>query len=338
MSSNADPKKQTTANIDDEEDLDDLDDVLTQFQVPPKPSTSSQQKSNVQSQTGKNSQPDPEELPADFAAELAAGMEEMFKSMALKEGTSQDAKSIPPVLEEVDNAGLSEQEKKFRQLWEQMLVDGLNGNENSDAGKELDSMLRSAFDNPAPDNSKEANKPTSSKRTEGNTLPSPDSSFQDAIRQAMDKLRSSDESVTNEINSSDPLSNLLSQLGDLSGEEAENVDGVLEEMLGAIMSKDVLYDPMKELSSQYPAYLSSHTGLSAEDRTRYEAQLRLSTQIMAVFDHPNYSNDNPAAQAEVFKMMNEMQTYGSPPAEIMGDLPEGFSPDAMANGDNCIIS
>jgi peroxin-19 len=54
--------------------------------------------------------------------------------------------------------------------------------------------------------------------------------------------------LQNELGASDPLSQLLSQIGDLSGEEAENMDGMIEQILGAIMSKDVLYDPMKELS------------------------------------------------------------------------------------------
>jgi peroxin-19 len=127
----------------------------------------------------------------------------------------------------------------------------------------------------------------------------------------------------NEIDSSDPLAHLLSQLGDLSGEDANKMDGMIEEMLGAIMSKDVLYDPMKELSSavsfpiipymatlknirQYPGYLSSHPDLPAEDKKRYEEQLRLSREILAIFDKPNYSDEDSKSQADVFKLMNEV--------------------------------
>ena len=40
-------------------------------------------------------------------------------------------------------------------------------------------------------------------------------------------------------------------MGDMSGDEIpEGMEGVLEEMLGALMSKELLYEPLKELSSQ----------------------------------------------------------------------------------------
>jgi len=113
---------------------------------------------------------------------------------------------------------------------------------------------------------------------------------------------------------------------------------MIEEMLGAIMSKDVLYDPMKELSTQYPAYLSSHPELPDNERKRCEAQLRVSTQILAIFDQPGYTDANAEAQAEVFKLMNEMQSYGSPPTEVMGELPEGMTPEGLGKGEGCIIS
>jgi len=94
-----------------------------------------------------------------------------------------------------------------------------------------------------------------------------------------------------------------------------------------IMSKDVLYEPMKELSASYPGYLSSHTDLPAADKKRYEEQLRLSGGILAIFDsltHRTIPMMHAKPQAEIFKLMNEMQSHGSPPAEVMGDLPEGM--------------
>lgn len=42
-------------------------------------------------------------------------------------------------------------------------------------------------------------------------------------------------------------------MGDFSGED-DKMEGMLEEMLGAIMSKEVLYEPMQELSSQVSRY------------------------------------------------------------------------------------
>jgi len=213
-----------------------------------------------------------------------------------------------------------------------MLVDGMNGKEDSEAGNQLDAMLSGASGTQLEAGSSNS-KASQAKGSQAGSDP-----FQDAIRQTMEKLKSSDETVTNDIDSSDPLAQLLAQLGDFSGDDAEKMDGMIEEMLGAIMSKDVLYEPMKELSSSYPGYLSSHSDLPVEERKRFKEQLRLSREILTVFDRPNYSDNDVKAQAEVFKLMNEMQSHGSPPKEVMGELPEGMSAEGLANGENCVIS
>jgi peroxin-19 len=82
--------------------------------------------------------------------------------------------------------------------------------------------------------------------------------------------------------------------------------------------------------------------------------MRIANQILGIFDRPGYSDDNAEAQAEVFKLMNEvskrylscrgyaknsqMQTHGSPPAEVMGELPDGITSEGLASGDGCVIS
>lgn len=47
----------------------------------------------------------------------------------------------------------------------------------------------------------------------------------------------------------DPLAALLASLGDLGGDSGDG-EGVLESMMDGLMSKDVLYDPLKELDSK----------------------------------------------------------------------------------------
>jgi peroxin-19 len=120
-----------------------------------------------------------------FAAELAAGMEEMLKTL------NESANPLVPTTSERlnDNHQLSEEEKQFRKLWEQMLVDGMNGKEDSEAGQRLDAMLRDAFKVPEAKQSPTTN-PSGSK----SAVPI-DDSFQRAIHQAMDKIKSSDETL-----------------------------------------------------------------------------------------------------------------------------------------------
>jgi hypothetical protein len=58
--------------------------------------------------------------------------------------------------------------------------------------------------------------------------------------------------------------------------------------------------------AQYPTYLSSHADLPADERKRFGEQLRLSREILAIFEAPGYSDEDTKAQAEVFRLMNEV--------------------------------
>jgi hypothetical protein len=49
---------------------------------------------------------------------------------------------------------------------------------------------------------------------------------------------------------------MMSELGDLKSEDMEGMDGMLEDMLGALMSKEILYEPLKEMDSQVCCPLS----------------------------------------------------------------------------------
>lgn len=48
----------------------------------------------------------------------------------------------------------------------------------------------------------------------------------------------------------DPFEALLSQLGDGNGETEDELQGLLENMMAQLMGKDVLYEPLKELSEK----------------------------------------------------------------------------------------
>ena len=79
-------------------------------------------------------------------------------------------------------------------------------------------------------------------------------------------------------------------------------------------------------------------------------------KILAIFDAPDYSDDNAASHKVVVELMSEVrplamftmfhpdmlqvQSYGSPPSELMGPLPPGvgLGPDGLPQlGENCVI-
>lgn len=94
---------------------------------------------------------------------------------------------------------------------------------------------------------------------------------------------------------------------------------------------------------QYPDYLANPPKpLSSEDRTRYQTQYSIVSQVIAIFDDPKFEkgteSEKAALKAKVQTLMNEMQDNGAPPAEIVGDLPPELEGMAGLGGDeNCSI-
>ncbi|EGN94538.1 hypothetical protein SERLA73DRAFT_188497 [Serpula lacrymans var. lacrymans S7.3] len=227
-------------------------------------------------------------------------------------------------------------EESFAAAWEAMLVEGMNG-----LGVE--------------EGNKGATAPSAKASSSGSIpkpVPPPADDYQARIRATMNKLKESESTLNQSQNqaSSDPLEALLAQLGQ-GGLEGlgegeggeEQLQGMLETMMGQLMSKDVLYEPLKELSDKFPAYLTKNAAtLSASDKSRYEAQVSCIERLLVIFDAPGYKDDNKEKKEEVLHAMSELQSHGSPPEDLMGPLPPGFSMGAdglpnMGAGGDCVI-
>jgi len=145
----------------------------------------------------------------------------------------------------------------------------------------------------------------------------------------MEKMKESESTLKADSGSSNSeLESLLSELGKMGegGEGDEDLQGILETMMSQLMSKEVLYEPLKELHDKFPAYLTENAmKLSAEDKKRYESQQECVKKIITIFEAPKYSEEDPEQGIKVVTLMNEMQSFGAPPTEIMGDLPPGMN-------------
>jgi peroxin-19 len=88
------------------------------------------------------------------------------------------------------------------------------------------------------------------------------------------------------------------------------------------------------------------------------------SEIIKAFDQPNYKDEDPETSMLILRLMTEvhifplsdcpqfltfwlfpiqlqMQSFGSPPAEIMGPMPPGFTtgPDGMPQiPDECVVA
>ncbi|PWO00932.1 Pex19-domain-containing protein [Tilletiopsis washingtonensis] len=345
------------------DDLADLDDVLDDFDAPTSsaagaatssppaaPSTGSASGSaappgmpNFDSLLdGTEGDADVDELlSGDFAKELAAGMEALMRELGGASGAGTGAAAggappmgpVPPPAAGGD-AEVNEEEmmRQFEAMMKDMGLAGAGGMPGGEAGPSA---------------------PAASGAASTSGAAAPPANFQDAIKATMERLKNSDSSAAASAGGAGgfgdaDLEKLMAALGGggAGGEGGdEDLAKMLENMMGELMSKEVLYEPLKELRDKYPPYLSSPAAanLSADDRVRYQEQARVVGQIVATFDERDFDHGSEARKRElknrVQELMNEMQDNGAPPPEIAGEMPSELAGLPGMNGDdeNCSV-
>jgi len=294
-----------------DEDVDDLDDLIGQF-TPQPVKTPKTAQDRTQSPFPSAKPPTVQDQPPQPALSSTS-------SASKPSGAPTDAFS-----EEFAKEFAKGMESLLKELGQEGVPDATGGLMEED--QEREKAFKSAWESMFTENGARANADASSSST-----PAEDDSFQSRIKMAMDKLKESESTLKADAGSGTEMESLLSELGKL-GDNDEDLQGVLESMMSQLMSKEVLHEPLKELHDKFPSYLADNASkLSEEDKQRYQSQQICITKIIAVFENPKYSEDDPEIGLQVVSLMNEMQAYGAPPTEIMGDLPPGLNlgPDGL---------
>jgi peroxin-19 len=325
--------KDTKSATVDADDLADLDDILDEFNepaAPTKPAPAAPVAAAEGSGSNKNDVADgdtdetEDEINERFARELAQGMESLMKG-AGGVGGLDGLGGLPKDAAEGEEGPLMNEEEMMKQF-EQMMADmgfgaGMGGEGGAGAVQGASSSSTSA--------------------------PPPAANFQDAIRNTMSRLRESDQTATSSAGQASEMDfeKLMAALGNVDGAEGEEgIASMLENMMSELMSKEVLYEPLKELRDKYPAYLANPPKpLTAEEKERYQNQQRITSAVVAAFENPKFENGTEAEKkqlkSQVQDLMNEMQDSGAPPQEIVGDLPPELEnmPGFGAGDENCSI-
>lgn len=108
--------------------------------------------------------------------------------------------------------------------------------------------------------------------------------------------------------------------------EKNDFDSVVDDMMKQLLSKEVIYDPMRQICEKYPEWLAEKRDkLSKEDYERYGKQYQYFQQIVAVYE------TEPDNFERLQELMQDMQECGQPPSEIVKELAPGleFSEDGM---------
>ncbi|AOW02085.1 peroxin [Yarrowia lipolytica] len=178
---------------------------------------------------------------------------------------------------------------------------------------------------------KEINNVTSATASEKAQQPK---SFKETISATADRLNQSNQEMGDMPLGDDMLAGLMEQLSGAGG-FGEGGEGDFGDMLGGIMrqlaSKEVLYQPLKEMHDNYPKWWDEHGSKVTEEkeRDRLKLQQDIVGKICAKFEDPSYSDDSEADRAVITQLMDEMQETGAPPDEIMSNVADGSIPGGL---------
>ena len=101
--------------------------------------------------------------------------------------------------------------------------------------------------------------------------------------------------------------------------EKEDYNEVIDGMMRQLLSKELMYEPMKSVCLKYPEWLvEAKSQLSEEDYVRYGTQYQYFQRIVAVYE------TEPDNYPRLMELMNDIQEYGQPPADIIKELAPGL--------------
>ncbi|KAI1808981.1 Pex19-domain-containing protein [Daldinia bambusicola] len=281
----------------DEDDLDDLDDMLDEF-------------SNVK--LGAN-----QATPAPAASAKTAAS----ASTSAPAGASSDTGNPLDVLDEFS-------EEEFQKHLQAGMAELMSGLEDSpDMQAQFENIFKGlGGSRPGSSGSGPGPVPQSSDKAASDI--SQDASFQETIRRTMARMQESGDqataAATAEGSEDDFIAEMIKAMKDLPSEggNEEDFSKVLMGMMEQLTNKEILYEPMKELNDKFPAWMEKNKDtLPKDDLKRYQEQQVLVAEMVARFELPTYADSNAADREYIVDRMQKMQAAGSPPHDLVGDMP-----------------
>ncbi|KAF5103975.1 hypothetical protein DV451_001082 [Geotrichum candidum] len=261
-------------------------------------------------------------------------------AQAAPPAAASNAEAYPPT-EDID---LDEFETMFAsklKVGMESLVQELG--DSTDTQQQFEAMLKEISKITEPDSKRSPAAAATTKAAPASTTSTTGEkvNFQDTISQTMNRLNESKQEIDKSVLESADDDFLAKMMKDLesamgSGDGSDmDMSKLINEMLEQMASKEILYEPMKEMYDKYPAWMEENEKkISADDRSRYLNQYRIISDVVLRFEKPEYSDDNEVDRKYITALMEQMQSSGAPPPELMGDLASGSIPglDMGADG------
>ncbi len=259
-----------------------------------------------------------EEFMARLTAEMSSVMSKLSADPAVSAATPDDIAKMGRELEEF-TAKMEAEGVQPEDLLKAILGEDTGTKVGEIATKEHDRR----------ESESKSRSPEKSKRPESSKGKSSGTSFEDTIRKTMARMESSSAAASSATAQSakseeDMLAEMLRALDSEGAGEGGDGDGDLSKMFLGMMeqltNKDMLYEPMKELSTKFPDWLDQNKAkLPTEEYERFTRQQVIVTDIVGKFDHTSYSDDDPKCREYVWEKMQAMQAEGAPPEDLVAN-------------------
>lgn len=112
------------------------------------------------------------------------------------------------------------------------------------------------------------------------------------------------------------LKQMMAQFEELE-KNPGGLDSMMENMMKEVLTKETLYEPIKTMADKFPAFLTDNKStLTPETYRNYEKQLHCYQQVCLAYEC------SPPDTTKVFAILTELQAYGEPPKELIGEMPD----------------
>ncbi|KAH8549253.1 Pex19 protein family-domain-containing protein [Umbelopsis sp. PMI_123] len=217
-------------------------------------------------------------------------------------------------------------------------MEELMGGEDQDEFKDTFEKIWKSFESTSLN---DANEPESA----GPVDPDTKKSFQETIAQTMNKLRDSSDKVETDLSEESEdafMQEMMKQMESLA--DNSEFQNMLEGMMNQLMSKELLYEPMKDLAAKYPEWLEKNKDTTPKDEfEKYQQQYDYVKKIVSKYEDSNFDEKDEKQATEVVDLMQKMQELGQPPAEMMDEMAPGMNlgadgmPDMSKLNEQCSI-
>lgn len=167
-----------------------------------------------------------------------------------------------------------------------------------------------------------ANESTAAREGTGDGLTAGAGSF-DSFKPGMEGLPPTSAAAAEGL-SEEVIDRMVAEFETLGGKDDFNK--VLEGMMKQLLSKDLMYTPMKQICEKFPRWLANNrTTLPRDEYEKYGRQYQCFQQLIMCYE------TEPDNFSKLTALMQDLQEYGNPPAEIIKDLAPGIelTPDGI---------